>query len=178
MRRKISHTIRLRRIHANENDRFTNLQYFLTRLPLGRSKAALYFFASSENASAKIYRVVSFFPVKSRGSRVYAPSSSTLQQRQFPTWILPHFPGELSCHGSWDESLFFYLFQLGISSLMWLIFQTSVILCNKWRLLSKNHLLTWRCGKKQRRRAANALFGQVMPIRWDFWPVEHPKRPL
>ena len=107
MRRKISHTIRLRRIHANENDRLTNLQYFLIRLPLGRSKAALYFFASSENASAKIYRVVSFFPVKSRGSRVYAPSSSTLQQRQFPTWILPHFPGELSCHGSWDESLFF-----------------------------------------------------------------------
>ena len=166
MRRKISHTIRLRRIHANENDRLTNLQYFLIRLPLGRSKAALYFFASSENASAKIYRVVSFFPVKSRGSRVYAPSSSTLQQRQFPTWILPHFPGELSCHGSWDESLFFYLFQLGISSLMWLIFQTSVILCNKWRLLSKNHLLTWRCGKKQRRNT------EEESCQCTFWPSD------
>ena len=110
--------------HANDNgDRLTNLQYFLrlaSSSSLGRSKAAsalslsIFFFASSENASAKIYRVVSFFPEKSRGSRVYAPSSSTLQQRQFPTWILPYFPRELSCHGSWDESLlFFTYFSLG-----------------------------------------------------------------
>ena len=61
----------------------------------------------------------------------------------------------------WKPSLF-YLFQLGISSLMWLIFQTSLILCNKWRLLSKNHLLTWRCGKKaeelEHRRSCQCTF--------------------
>ena len=59
--------------HANDNgDRLTNLQYFLrlaSSSSLGRSKAAsalslYFFFASSENASAKIYRVVSFFPEK------------------------------------------------------------------------------------------------------------------
>ena len=49
---------------------------------------------------------------------------------------------------------------------MWLIFQTSVILCNKWRLLSKNHLLTWRCGKKQRRNT------EEESCQCTFWPSD------